>query len=585
MRSRPDIELRMSRTVHPGDVVLVELVLRSRGRTPVDSIELHLEGMQVARVEERVLVPPHFLSLVARVAGETTLPDGEQRYRASFPLPPDAPCSYLGTRAEIRYGITLSIAIPWWLDVQESYEVLVSPRPVTRPGRSPVAGTTARGDSPFIEVSLDDQVFAPGDEISGAVALGNVQGRSVRGIEISLVGVERLLSADPGASNRATEAHRFTAFRRADSRDEGRELPFRFRIPRSVAPSFDAGWVALVWGLEVRVELARGDGIVHTTPLILGVFDRPPDLGSMRRQIGSGRWRAVWEAVGARHGLSLDPLELRLTGALAGCAASVWIDAGSSSSGALMGELRWPSWGLDLDVGVKRFLLALSSEDDEGFGRRYRVRGRDPGQVRAVIAGPLRRALLAFDDVRLDDEHVAVRSRTPGHDQPWLGAFLEHLAALAVEITAASARIPPPTPMAGMRPAWERFAAELHGRLEVGRMRIRDAQLDGATFHIDTCFERGLHPECSEVTLVLDPPLDAPLDPDDPEQLRAASPGAREALKRLRARARALRIAPHAIVITVPAPLEDPATLRDLLGAQLHLAALLRGPRVAGPYR
>ncbi|KYF92717.1 hypothetical protein BE20_11095 [Sorangium cellulosum] len=585
MRSRPDVELRMSRTVHPGDVVLVELVLRSRARTPVDSIELHLEGMQIARVEERVLVPPHFLSLVARLAGETTLPEGEQRYRASFPLPADAPCSYLGTRAEIRYGITLSIAIPWWLDVQESYEVLVTPRPVTRPPRSPAAGTTARGDSPFIEVSLDDQVFAPGDEISGAVALGNVQGRGVRGMEISLVGVERLLSGGPAASNRATEAHRFTAFRRADSRDEGRELPFRFRIPRSVAPSFDAGWVALVWGLEVRVELARADGVVHTTPLVLGVFDRPPGLGAIRRQIGSGRWRAVWGAVGARHGLSLDPLELRLSGALSGCAASVWIDAGSSSSGALVGELRWPSWGLDLEVGVKRFLLALASEDDEGFGRRYRVRGRDPGQVRAVVAGPLRRALLAFDDVRLDDEHVSVRSRTPGHDQPWLGAFLDHLAALAAEITAASARIPPPTPMAGMRPAWERFAAEVHGRFEVGRMRIRDAQLDGATFHIDTCFERGPYPERSEVTLVLDPPLDAALDPDDPEQLRAASPGAREAMKRLRARTHALRIAPHAIVITVPAPLEDPATLRDLLGAQLHLSALLRGRRVARPYR
>lgn len=585
MRSRPDVELRMSRTVHPGDVILVELVLRGRGRTPVDAIALHLEGVQVARVEERVLVPPHFLSLVARVSGPTTLPEGEQRYRASFPLPADAPCSYLGTRAEIRYGVTLTIAIPWWLDVQESYEVLVTPRPVTRPARAPAAGTTARGDSPFIEVSLDDQVFAPGDEISGAVALGNVQGRGVRGVEISLVGVERLLSADPAATNRATEAHRFTAFRRADSRDEGRELPFRFRIPRSVAPSFDAGWVALVWGLEVRVELARGGGIVHTTPLVLGVFDRPPGLGAIRRQIGSGRWRAVWGAVGARHGLSLDPLELRLSGMLAGCAASVWIDAGSSSSGALMGELRWPSWGLDLDVGVKRFLLALSSEDDEGFGRRYRVRGRDPGQVRAVIAGPLRRALLAFDDVRLDDEHAAVRSRTPGHDQPWLGAFLEHLAALAAEITAASGRIPPPTPMAGMRPAWERFAAELHGRFEVGRMRIRDAQLDGATFHIETCFERGLHPECSEVTLVLDPPLDAALDPDDPDLLRAASPGVREAIKHLRSRARALRIAQHAIVITVPAPLEDPATLRHLLGTQLHLAALLRGPRVAGPYR
>src|SRR5689334_16159724 len=102
MRTRPDVELRMSRTVHPGDVILVELVLRCRARTPVDAIELQLEGMQVARVDERVVVPPHFLSLVARVSGPTTLPEGEQRYRASFPLPADAPCSYLGTRAEIR---------------------------------------------------------------------------------------------------------------------------------------------------------------------------------------------------------------------------------------------------------------------------------------------------------------------------------------------------------------------------------------------------------------------------------------------------------------------------------------------------
>lgn len=584
MRSRPDVELRMSKTVHPGDTVLVELVLRSRTRTPVRAIELHLTGAQIARIDERVLVPPHFLSLVARLSEQATLEAGEHRYRASFPLPPDAPCSYHGARAEIRYGMRLTISIPWWLDVQESYEVLVTPRPVPRPPRSPVAGTTARGDHPFVEVSLDDHVFAPGDEISGAVALGNVQGRSVRGIELSLVGVERLLSADPRVGSRATEAHRFTAVRRADSRDEGRELPFRFRIPRGVAPSFDAGWIALVWGLEVRVDLARADDITHTTPLVLGVFDRPPELGAMRRQIGSGRWRAVWGALGARHGLTLDPLELRLSGELAGCAAAVWIDAGGSSNGALQGELRWPSWGLDLQVGVKRSLLALSSGDDD-LGRRYRVRGRDPVQVRAVVAWPLRRALLAFDDVRLDDEHVVVRSRKPGHDQPWLGEFLGQLAALAVEIGNASERIPPPTAMLHLRPAWERFARALHGRLEVGRMSIRDAQLDGATFHVDTCFERGPYPDRVEVTLVLDPPLDAPPDLDDPEAQRALSPGARDALQALRARARALRIAPRALVATVPAPVEDPAALRDLLGMALLLSQRLRSPRASGPYR
>lgn len=578
----------MSKTVHPGDVVQVELVLRSRSKTPASSVELHLEGSQIARFDEQLPAPRHFLSLVARVAEETVLVEGEHRYRASFPLPPDAPCSYLGTRAEIRYGIRLAIAIPWWLDVQESYEVLVTPRPTARPVRAPAAGTTASGDRPFIEVSLDDRVFAPGDEISGAVAIGNVQGRRVRGIELSLIGVEQLLAA----KSSATEAHRFTAFRRADGRDEGRELPFRFKIPRLVAPSFDAGWVALLWGLEVRLDLARAgagalaaDDTTHMTPIHLGVFDRPPEIGAMRRQIGSGRWRAVWDAVGARQGLALDPLELRLTGGLSGCAASVRIDAGFSASGALVGELRWPSWGLGLQVGLKRFLLAFSAEDDEGFGARYRVRGRDPTQIRSVIAAPLRRALLTFDEVRLDDEHVTVWSRTPGHDQPWLGAFLDRLAALAAELKAVAARIPPPTPMIGMHPAWERFARELQGRLEVGRMSIRDAQLDGATFHIETCFDSGPHPERSEVTLVLDPPLEAALDPDDPEELRAASPAARELIQVLRASTRGLRIAAHAIVAIVPAPLEDPSSLRELLGTQLLLAQRLRGARGAGPYR
>ena len=580
MRSRPDVELRMSKTVHPGDAVLVELLLRSRTATPVAFVDLRLDGSEALTAEGRPEAPRRFLSLVARVAEGVTLGEGEHRYRASFPVPADTPCSYVGARAEIRYALKLRVSIPWWLDVEDSYELLVAPRPSARPTRTPAASTTARGEEPFVELSLDDQVFAPGDEISGAVALGNVQGRKVRGVELSLVGFERVRLGE----DRVTEAHRFTAFLSTDGRDEGRELPFRFTIPASAAPAFDAGWSALFWGFEVRVDLSRSNDIVHTTPVVLAAFDRPPELGAMRRQIGSGRWRAVWEAVGARHGLALDPLELRLTGPLAGGRAAVWIDTGAAG-GALVGELRWSSWGIGLQIGLKRFMLPLSAGDEERFGNRYRVRGRDPAQVRAVVTAPLRHALLAFDEVRLDDERVTVTSRTPGHDQPWLGAFLERLARLAFEVAAASGRVPPPSAMIAMRPAWEAFARELRGRLEVGRMSIRDGRHGGATFHVETCFERAAAPHRSEVTLVLDPPLDAPLDAESSEQLRAAAPGVRELIQALLAQALALRVAAGAIVLTLPAPLEDPATLREPMAAMLLLAQRLRGARGTGPYR
>jgi hypothetical protein len=115
-------------------------------------------------------------------------------------------------------------------------------------------------------------------------------------------------------------------------------------------------------------------------------------------------------------------------------------------------------------------------------------------------------------------------------------------------------------------------------------MSLRDGRQDGATFHVETCFERSPLPDRSEVTLVIDPPLDAPVDLESLEHARA-SPAIRELCRSLRAQARALQVAAGAIVLTLPAPLEDPAILRELMGAMLQLAQRLRGARDGGPYR
>jgi hypothetical protein len=163
--------------------------------------------------------------------------------------------------------------------------------------------------------------------------------------------------------------------------------------------------------------------------------------------------------------------------------------------------------------------------------------------------------------------------------------FLGHLAALAAEITTAGARVPPPPPMAALLPAWEAFARDLRGRLEIGRMSIRDARVEGAVFHLETCFERSAQPDRTELTLVLDPPLDAPFDADDPAALEASAPAVRELVRLVRAEARALRVDVSSVVAVLPAPLEDPASVRELMGSMLLLAQRLRGLRAAGPYR
>ena len=203
----------------------------------------------------------------------------------------------------------------------------------------------------------------------------------------------------------------------------------------------------------------------------------------------------------------------------------------------------------------------------------------------ALLGAPLRCALLAFDEVRLDDTRATVWSRTPGPDQPWLGVFLGHLAALASEITDATARVPPPASMAAARPAWEASARDLRGRLEVGRMSIRDARLDGALFQVETCFEVSPRPDRTEITLVLVPPLETPPDLDDPAARAACSPAVQSLLRAIQAEARALRVSATALVATLAAPLEDPGAARDLMGSMLQLAQRLRGQRGAGPYR
>lgn len=595
MRSRPEVEIRMPRAVQPGSEIRVELKLISGSPTPIDFVHIHFEGVETLRsqLNNQAHQAIELVHMVAKVAERGSLSEGTHTYRTFFPVPVDAPPTYLGTLVEYRYWVKVHVAIPWWLDVEESYEATVTLPPKDRPVARAYAGTSLKGNEPFVEVSLANQRYAPGDVIEGGVAFGNIRGRTVRGIDLSLVGYEGLHRF----RDRSGEAHRFTAFKSVDVVREGREVPFRFAIPSVAMPSFETAHAALSWVFEVRLDLRGGAEVLHLTPLVLSPFDRPAEAGALRRRVGAGRWHAVWDEVGRRAGLALDPTELQLVGAIAGCDVIVRIGDARAGKEGLVGELRFPNLGLGLSIqngGLLDFGIDL---DDERFEARFRVRGRDEPQIREALLPALREALLGFDEVYLDDAHAAVRSRSPGHDQPWIGRFIEQLATLAEAITEAEAQIPPPPPMAAFLPAWQRFAQDFGGRLQAGKMSIVEARLDGAAFDIETDFGRGVLPERTLITLAIDPPLPQSIDPSDIEAIAELSgpssmplpaglrAGARDVVTHLKTLARSLRVSEQAMVIELPAPLDDPASAREAMTAMLKLVEMARGERRIGPYR
>src|SRR5262249_8577737 len=158
--------------------------------TPVDFVHIHFEGIETGRSQlnneaDQVLELVH---LLARVVHKSSLPEGTCTYRAVFPVPANAPPTYFGTLVGYRYWVKVHVAIPWWLDVEESYEATITLPPKERPPARPHASTSLKGNEPFVEVSLANQRYAPGDVIEGGVAFGNIGGRTVRGMELSLVG-------------------------------------------------------------------------------------------------------------------------------------------------------------------------------------------------------------------------------------------------------------------------------------------------------------------------------------------------------------------------------------------------------------
>ena len=593
MRSRPYVSMRLPKVIHPGDDIEVNIHLESASAgTPIDSARLTFSGYEGAWVGEdnRILYRSRPIVADSRELAKKIHLEAHHHLRATFRVPREAHASYRGSRITVSYELALAIVIPWWLDVHESHEVVVTAPSCPRPPRAPLVSRSATRDGPFIEVSLDDVVYGCGEILEGAFAVGNLGDRRMLGADISIVGIDHVRLDGQAAE---TESQRISLHAVLNVA-EGRPHTFRLRIPRDAPVSFQGALASLAWALEVRIEL-RGTDLIHQVPIVIthlvGDAGLPPDPRA-RPAIGQQRWRAGWRTVADQHGLTLAGDALRLTGSLAQADVVVAPGMEEGHRGGLSADLRWTSWGLGVRVVKRRLALFGEGDSEPAFRRRFLVRGREPVQVRELLFAPLRQALLAFDEVHLVDDHVRVRSRRLGPDEPELQAFVARLVVLARALEAASLKVPPPAAMEAFVPAWRAFAGDVGARFQMGRMALLDARIEGEPFDVATVFEADPEPRRTLVRLSHQPgwgpgssaARESPHVATDAEAIARLPAGTREAIAALERKVMALRIDPFAVEVELEGPIADPATLRPLF---LEMLALpwIRGERTQGPYR
>ncbi len=510
-----------------------------------------------------------FGSWSAVLAESERLEPGAHRFEGSLLLPDDAPPTGAGVM-DVFYELNARVKMefPWIFDATATRRVAVArPRRPERPPPRPVTvSSVARGGDPlFLELTLDDVSFAPGESIEGAFSLGNLGEKRVDAATISLLP----LSPD------VTGGGDVSVFKSLVGVGEGSAVHFSIPLPPAAALSFPSRTLGIDQAVLLRVD---GSAAECRVPVVIDTFaprDGEPQAAPL---VGRTRWRFAWRDEGTRAGLAIEGRELGLHGTLAGAVEAQVRPRGNG----VRATLTWESLGVGLSIEPRLLLPGgVSIDEDPVFSRRFVARGHEPAQVRAALAPDLRASLLAFEDARLDDAGAEVASSASARDPEALRrGFLAELDALATAVVAAERRLPPPSWVTlAIAEAWRAFAAATSGRLRAGRMAVTGAFLDRDRLDVETRADSHGRPEGTRLTLFLEPPADrVPLLPD------GADADLRRAV-RDRDAAPWVEIRADAVVLELAGATEDPATLRDAMAEMARLARRLRGETNRGPYR
>jgi hypothetical protein len=552
--------------VRVGGRVEATVIVTADAPRDIRGISVKLKGASWVRPTEDART---FLTEERRLAEEQRIEQGFHRFRVRFAIPHDAPPSF-DAEVLVAYTMEARVEIPWWFDAVAERPVTVLPRaPHERPPPSPsTAASAARGEGAlFIELTLDDTAWAPGETITGAFSIGNVGAARLDGATVSLAGMPDSIGvAIPGDRS---------IFKSLVGLPEGGVVRFALPIPKHTPPSFKSRVGDVARAVVVRIDGVEGESWV---PIVIDAF--PPREGALDHGVlvGAERWRAAWRDEGARYGLALAEEDLALRGALAGGRIHAVV---RPRGNAIAANLTWDNLGIGLRVQRRGLMLSGVDMEDTSpaFAARFVARGREDAQVRAALDAATCAELVQFDAVEINDHGGSLSRATPARSTQQLQSFLGALAGFADAFAGAPDRLPPPSwASAEMVAAWRKFAATTSGRFVAGPMKLRDAVVDGEHVDVEVVPEGG-PPEATRLVLHLDPAVEeSPISPAD--VIRAARAIAGDADP-----PPTLDVRPEEMRLTIGGGVGDPEALRPLVAAMARFAARLRGEETRGPYR
>jgi hypothetical protein len=592
VRSRPNLKTYLRpAVVTSGQTMLVEVVLTSTSETPVDFVRMQLHGYEVVRIANPAIT--HTVVRLEALHGPRTLGVGEHRLAARFELPAGVPPSYAGSVVAVSYTLDVHVAIPWWPDRRGTFAVPVVSPPVAQ-GHDPQPQTVVsslegpRGTEPYVEVSYDSTVVEIGGVLAGAVSVGNLGNRPVRGVSLELVAVER------------TRQGHASKFRRARWRihdggaRDGEPMPFRVRVPRELSVPIEAHLFEVSFSLQVVVDVAWGSDVKVRTPVTL-VPAQTDARASARAEAKASRWVApvgrerralIWSTVAHERGLVNDAANETMSATIDAVALEIRLEQRGADGLYALATYRWPNLGIGLHVEPRRWtdVIARAGKLDLGHSTaaaKFTAHAREAAQATALLGAEALGLLARFEEARVDDDGAVVARRGSAQTKAALDAFVTLSVTTAQALARGLRRVPPPASMAAAVPAWDAFARHLGGRLDRGPMAIRGATFGAQPVEVETLWMHGADVAGTAVRVPLSPPLERALDPDAPDLSREA----RDLVAAITAEARDVHLGPTALEALVQGPLEDPASVEPLLEKLVRLARAMRGVGSAGPFR
>jgi hypothetical protein len=598
MRSRPDVKLLLSPgVVQPGERLRAEALFTSKSHeTPVDFISMRLRGttkIGVGSGKGRSIYEGVFFEREWRSKAMKMF-KGEMRLAAAFDIPANMPQTYFGGDASIAYLITVYVSIPWWPDREEEFHIPVALPPAPAPDPIPRTFATStvgpRGTDAFMEMSLDATQIAAGDVVTGSISLQNLRGRKIRGIDLSFVETEIVTVPRPDTR----EAKRFRLRVHDGSPAEGAAIPFRVRLPDKATPTFNTdgvlnnraqqSFMQVRTHVELRAVVAWGEDVILRVPVLVATKASAPrqQLGWVA-PVGRERQMIVWRAAAERMGLIADPNAQRMT-AQSGVVTVEVTAEHREKDFFLIAQLGWPNMGLDLEVNERKWTDALAvnlmKSGDENVDERFAAHVREPAQAKAIVETLA--SVMDFEEVAITDQGAVLTIRGAPHVPEKLEPFCKAALRAAEAFDQALKRIAPPHLFAADVPAWEAMASRLRGRLDIGRMWIRDAVIGTTSVELGAVWERtGIHLG-SAIRIKIDPPLETAFTILDDPRL---SPAARDAWRELQSKSKNTSITEKEILIELEGKLTDPQTAMPLIDLALVLRKSLTGSIAAGPFR